>query len=68
MAGSKDSFLAQRVYEQIREQIQTGKLPPGTRMVNRKLATELGTSMVPIREALNRLTSDRLLEHLSGCE
>lgn len=66
MAGSKDSFLAQRVYEQIREQIQTGKLPPGTRLVNRKLATELGTSMVPIREALNRLTSDGLLEHLPG--
>jgi len=66
MAGSKDSFLAQRVYEQIREQIQTGKLPPGSRLVNRKLATELGTSMVPVREALNRLTSEGLLEHLPG--
>jgi len=66
MATSKDSFLAQRVYEQIREQIQTGKLSPGTRLVNRKLAGELGTSMVPVREALNRLTSEGLLEHLPG--
>ena len=66
MAASKESFLAQRVYEQIREQIQNGKLSPGTRLVNRKLAGELGTSMVPIREALNRLTSEGLLEHLPG--
>ena len=48
MANSKGSFLAQQVYEQIREQIQTGKLSPGTRLVNRKLADELGTSMVPV--------------------
>ena len=66
MAAYKESFVAQRVYEQIREQIQTGKLPPGTRLVNRKLAVELGTSMVPVREALNRLTSEGLLEHLPG--
>lgn len=66
MAAAKESFLAQRVYEQIREQIQTGKLSPGTRLVNRKMAIELGTSMVPVREALNRLTSEGLLEHLPG--
>ena len=66
MAARKESFLAQRVYEQIREQIQTGKLSPGTRLVNRKMASELGTSMVPVREALNRLTSEGLLEHLPG--
>jgi DNA-binding GntR family transcriptional regulator len=66
MAAMKESFLAQRVYEQIREQIQTGKLSPGTRLVNRKMASELGTSMVPVREALNRLTSEGLLEHLPG--
>ncbi len=66
MAATKESFLAQRVYEQIREQIQTGKLAPGTRLVNRKMASELGTSMVPFREALNRLTSEGLLEHLPG--
>ena len=66
MAAYKESFVAQRVYGQLREQIQTGKLPPGTRLVNRKLAVELGTSMVPVREALNRLTSEGLLEHLPG--
>ena len=66
MAAAKESFLAQRVFEQRREQIQTGKLSPGTRLVNRKMAIELGTSMVPVREALNRLTSEGLLEHLPG--
>ena len=66
MAETKGSFLAQRVYEQIREQIQTEKLAPGTQLVNRKMASELGTSMVPVREALNRLTSEGLLEHLPG--
>ena len=66
MAETKGSFLAQRVYEQIREQIQTEKLAPGTQLVNRKMASELGPNMVPVREALNRLTSEGLLEHLPG--
>ena len=30
MAAYKESFVAQRVYEQIREQIQTGKLSLAT--------------------------------------
>ena len=53
-------------YETIRERVLTGDLPPGTRLVNRTLGKEIGTSHVPVREALHRLVSDGLAEHIPG--
>lgn len=43
------------VYSTIREAIQTGKYAPGRRLVADELAQELGTSRMPVREALRRL-------------
>jgi DNA-binding GntR family transcriptional regulator len=43
------------VYDTIREAIQTGRYTPGQRLVADELAQELGTSRMPIREALRRL-------------
>jgi len=54
--------LAQRVYDQLRERLTSGALSPGTRLVNRTIAAELGTSTIPVREAIGRLVSDGLLE------
>ena len=44
----------------------SGHWAPGTRLVNGKLGAELGVSMVPVREALNRLASEGLVEHVPG--
>ncbi len=43
------------VYDTIREAIQNGRYVPGRRLVADELAQELGTSRMPVREALRRL-------------
>jgi DNA-binding GntR family transcriptional regulator len=42
----------------------SGELPPGTRLVNRALGAEFGLSTVTVREAIHRLTSEGLIEHV----
>ncbi len=52
------------VEEQIRADIQSGKIPPGTRLVERELAADLDVSRFPVREALRVLLREGLVEHL----
>lgn len=52
----------ERVYFQLRDAILRGKFLPGRAITIRGLATELGCSPMPVREALRRLTSERALE------
>ena len=54
--------LADQAYAAIRENILRGHLRPGTPLSRRRLAEELGMSIVPIAEALRRLEDDRLVE------
>ena len=61
-----EDTLAQKAYHELRERLRAGKLPPGTRLVNRTLATELGFSFTPVREAISRLASEGLVEHVPG--
>lgn len=56
--------LQERVYRQLRETIMLGRFRPGEAMTIRGLAEDLGTSMMPIREALRRLVAERALELL----
>lgn len=58
--------LAERSYDYIRERLSTGDLPPGKRLVNRALAEEIGVSVIPVREAIHRLASEGLIEHVPG--
>jgi DNA-binding GntR family transcriptional regulator len=58
--------LAEKAYQHIREQLSSGELLPGNRLVNRKLAERIGVSVIPVREAINRLASEGLIEHLPG--
>ena len=58
--------LAADVYESIRTDIIDGKLLPGTPLVETNLAQDLGVSRTPIREALQRLADDGLVESLHG--
>lgn len=53
--------LADQVYQQLREQIIRGVLSPGTRLVQRQLAKQLGTSSIPVLEAIRRLERDGLV-------
>lgn len=55
----------QRAYEIIREKITSLELAPGSAIDEAKLAKELEIGLVPIREALNLLIHDHLVEIVS---
>jgi DNA-binding GntR family transcriptional regulator len=53
--------LQHQVYEYLHDQIVSGNIPPGQRIVEEKIALETGISRSPIREAIRRLNSDGLV-------
>jgi DNA-binding GntR family transcriptional regulator len=59
--GAVDS-LAGRAYLEIRDKILRGDLAVGEALSRRKLASELGISVPPVSEALQRLEREGLLE------
>ena len=54
--------LRQAVYDTLAEMIATGALKPGQHLVESDLAEHLGVSRQPIREALQRLSTDGWVE------
>ena len=62
MPGSR----TQAAYDGLLQKLVSGELGPGERLVNRALAEELGVSVIPVREALRRLASEGLIEHIPG--
>jgi DNA-binding GntR family transcriptional regulator len=58
--GVPDSIRG-RIAGQIREAIVSGTLPAGERLVERKLATELGASLTAVREAMIELETQGFL-------
>jgi DNA-binding GntR family transcriptional regulator len=59
-----DKSLSDRVVDQLRDAIQNGAYAPGDRLVERRLAAELGVSHIPVREALTRLAEEGLVQRL----
>lgn len=51
--------LNEQIYQQLKWRLIVGELPPGTGISIRRLASELGISAMPVREALKRLASER---------
>lgn len=51
-----------RAYATLRDAITAGRLEPGRRLSENELAEWLGVSRTPVREALQRLRDDRLVE------
>ena len=47
-----------RVYQQLRELIVSGQLPPGARIAERAVVQRLGLSRTPVRSALHRLQQE----------
>lgn len=58
--------LTEKAYRAIRAKLGRGDLRPGDRLVNRTLATEIGISFTPVREAINQLASEGLIEYIRG--
>ncbi len=56
--------LNPQVYQILRHAILTGELQPGERLVERKLAKQLGVSRTPVREAIRKLELEGLVKHL----
>jgi DNA-binding GntR family transcriptional regulator len=55
---------ADRVAARLRRDIQRGRFTPGTRLIERSLAEEIGVSHIPVREALARLAEEGLVTRL----
>jgi DNA-binding GntR family transcriptional regulator len=51
-----------RVYAAIRQRLRQGAYKPGTRLEPAMLSDELNASVTPVRDALHRLTGERLVE------
>jgi DNA-binding GntR family transcriptional regulator len=56
------SNLADQIYEALSEQILDMEYEPGERLVIDQIARELGVSGTPVRDALNRLAAENLIE------
>lgn len=58
--------LWDRAYAALREALLNGRYAPGHRIVLREVAAELGISLTPVRDAVNRLIAERVLERGTG--
>lgn len=56
--------LQDRVVDELRRALMVGAFVPGQTISLRKLAEDLGTSAMPVREAINQLTAANVLEML----
>jgi GntR family transcriptional regulator, carbon starvation induced regulator len=59
--GSKRLTLASSVYDVLRRDIVTATLLPESRLHTREISGRFGVGLSPVREALNRLSSDGLV-------
>jgi GntR family transcriptional regulator, rspAB operon transcriptional repressor len=61
----KDSgTIRKKVYAQLRDQILRGEIGPQERLIETKIAQEIGTSRTPVREALHNLEVEGLIESI----
>jgi len=58
--------LVQNAAEQLKQSILSGKLPPGTRLLEVDISEQLGISRGTLREALRILENDKLIESTTG--
>lgn len=62
MIEYKNVSLADRVYEVLEHNILCGVYPPGELLTESRLATDLGVSRTPIREAMSKLAHEKLIK------
>lgn len=56
-----DPPMSDQIYQRLKWSLTIGEFSPGSLVSIRKLAARMGTSAMPVREALSRLASERLL-------
>jgi DNA-binding GntR family transcriptional regulator len=56
--------IRERVYNHLRKAILSGQIPVGERLVESRLASQIGTSRTPIREALHKLELENLVSSI----
>lgn len=54
--------LSDKVYARLRDEIESGAIEPGRRLVETEIGDRLGVSRTPVREALIRLAREGVLE------
>lgn len=58
--------LNKRLYEQLKQDIMERRIEFGEKLINRELQQKYGVSSTPVRDAINRLYMDGLVEHISN--
>ncbi len=61
----KLASLSDQIYDHLRTAIIAAEIPPGEKLVELDIAAQMGTSQGPVREALQRLEGDGLVERRS---
>lgn len=64
--GEETDSVVDRVYEAVKRMAVAYDLKPDERLNEGRLATRLGVSRTPLREALNRLTTEGFLRFVPG--
>lgn len=62
MSQQATRSTTEQIYRELRERIVLLDVAPGTRLTETALATEFGVSRTPIRQVLDRLRYDRLVD------
>lgn len=58
--------LSEQIYERLKEDIMTHRIGFGEKLVNRELQQKFGVSSTPVRDAINHLYLDGLLEGITN--
>ena len=64
MPDARRTTQKERAYQYLRERFENGELKPGDRVSDLALTREIDVSRTPIREALNQLASEGLVEFI----
>src|SRR6185312_6949372 len=62
----KDQTTSERIAAHLRDAILRGEIAPGSRIRQEEVAERLGTSRLPVREALRILEAEGLTEHTAN--
>src|ERR671939_877763 len=68
LAGAPHGSRPDQVYARLRDLIVQGSVAPGSRIIETEIATRLGVSRTPVREALQRLQQEGFVNGTPGAQ